>query len=69
MKNLDEIIARFKELNKKFYGQYCSLEKCAHCPFTGNCLASEFDDMENDLIDIQASLSKLLVGQEGEENG
>lgn len=72
MKTLDEIIANSKELNQHFFSKFCSLEKCAHCPYTGvhsdSCLARELNDLENDLIGIRASLSKLLVGQEGEED-
>lgn len=72
MKNLSEIIANFKELNQHFFSKFCSIEKCAHCPYTGvhsgRCLAGEFNDLESDLINIRASLSKLLVGQEGEED-
>lgn len=70
MKNLDEILANIKELNQHFFSKFCSFEKCAHCPYTGvhsgSCLARELNDIENDLIKIRASLSKILVGQEGE---
>lgn len=72
-KNLSEIIVNFKQLNQHFFSKFCSFEKCGHCPFTGvhsgRCFASELNEHENDLIDVQASLSKILVGQEGEENG
>ena len=70
MKNLDEILANVKELNQHFFSKFCSFEKCAHCLYTGvhsdSCLARELNDIESDLINIRASITKILVGQEGE---
>ena len=63
MKNLEEIIADFKNLNQRFYSQFCSIEKCNKCPYTGNCIASEFDEHESDLINLRHSLMKALNGK------
>lgn len=59
MKNLEEIIAGFNRLNQNFYSNYCLNADCNKCPFTGNCLASEFDDHLVDLKKLKLSLKKL----------
>ena len=66
MKHLDEIIRNFKILNQKIFSQFCSIDKCNKCPFGRDCIVSEFDDLESELIKIRAALTEILVGKEGE---